>query len=34
MATQSGSVAGKIPWAEEACATIHGVTESWTRLSN
>ena len=32
MATHSGTLAWKIPWTD--WATVHGVTKSWTRLSN
>ena len=33
MATHSSILAWKIPWTEE-CGTVHGITESWTRLSD
>jgi len=33
MASHSSTLAWKIPWTEEP-GTIHGVTKSWTRLSN
>ena len=34
MATYSSALAWRIPWTEEpGGATVHGVTESWTRLS-
>ena len=35
MTTHSSILAWKIPWAEETVqATVHGVTKSWTRLSD
>ena len=34
MAPHSSSLAWKIPWAEEPGAAVHGVTKSWTRLSD
>ena len=35
MATHSSTLAWKIPWTEEpGWATVHGVTKSWTRLSD
>ena len=35
MAPHSSTVAWKIPWMEEpGGATVHGVTKSWTRLSD
>ena len=35
MATHSSILAWKIPWMEEpGRATVHGVTKSWTRLSD
>ena len=35
MATHYSIFAWKIPWTEEpAWATVHGVTKSWTQLSN
>ena len=34
MATHSSILACRIPWTEEPeWATVHGVTQSWTRLS-
>ena len=33
MATHSSILAWKIPWTEE-CGTVHGITETWTRLSD
>ena len=34
MATHSGILVWRIPWTEEPGATVHGVAESQTRLSN
>ena len=36
MATHSSTLAWKIPWMEERARlhTVHGVTKSWTQLSN
>ena len=36
MVTRSNILAWKIPWTEEPgrLHTVHGVTKSWTRLSN
>ena len=35
MATDSSILAWRIPWTEEPVqATVHGVTKSWTQLSN
>ena len=35
MATHSSTFAWKIPWTEEpGWAAVHGVTKSWTRLSD
>ena len=34
MAVHSSSLAWKIPWMEEPDRLVHGVAESWTRLSN
>ena len=35
MATHSSILAWKIPWTEEPWqAAVHGVAESWTRLSD
>ena len=34
MAIHSSSLAWKIPWMEEPDRLVHGVAESWTRLSN
>ena len=34
MATPSSILLWKITWTEEPGATVHGVTKSWTRLSD
>ena len=34
MATHSSSLAWSIPWTEVWQATAHGVTKSWTRMSD
>ena len=34
IATHSSILAWRSPWTEEPGATSHGVTKSWTRLSN
>ena len=33
-ATHSSVLAWKIPWMEAWQATVHGVTKSWTQMSN
>ena len=34
MATDSIILAWEIPWTEELWTTVHGVANSWTRLSD
>ena len=34
MAPHSSTLAWKIPWTEEPGRLVHGVTKSWTRLSD
>ena len=34
MAPHSSTLAWKIPWMEEPGGLVHGVTKSWTRLSD
>ena len=34
MATHSSILAWKIPWTESLAGTVHGVTKSWTQLSD
>ena len=34
MATHSSTLAWKIPWTESLAGTVHGVTKSWTQLSD
>ena len=34
MAAQSSLLAWRIPWTEVWSAAVHGVTKSWTRLSD
>ena len=34
MAPHSSTLAWKIPWMEERQAAVHGVTRSWTQLSD
>ena len=34
ISTHSGILAWRIPWTEDRQDTVHGVTKSWTRLSD
>ena len=34
MATHSSILAWRISWTEKSLAVVHGVTQSWTQMSN